>query len=427
MVKKIINNLTIFILSSISIMGYGNEFFDSRAVQCETAFNFLCEEDYERAFNEFKKSAEDSILIARLFLIYLYQEGIGTEIDIQEAERLMMIVSSEMKTKSDREKIDEFRLDFEWIKQIAKDKLCEGSILGAIYNNLGYLYLRGWGTEKNTKKAFKYLKKAVELGNILAHVDLAKMYQEGLATKQDYQMAYYLYKIAAEKGNSIANYRLKITEKEGLGMLEKKALVVAFDWGKVLVKANYGNLHEFIKNSFSIDSVELNNVLVNIRKSRDLDMKERDFWIDYSKEKNIQLPLDWFDTLENVKLSCLQLNPEMFEIAKKLKQQGIKVVVFSNVSKEKAQLLRRVGYYDIFDDLILSCDIGFEKPHPEAYDILLSKLNVDPKQVIFVDDKINNIKAAKEKGINGIVFETPDEFKTELEKYNFIIKKDPRN
>ena len=45
---------------------------------------------------------------------------------------------------------------------------------------------------------------------------------------------------------------------------------------------------------------------------------------------------------------------------------------------------------------------------------MLEQVNVDPKSCIFIDNKQENVDAAKALGIDAILFTTPEQIKTEL-------------
>ena len=169
-------------------------------------------------FNRIIELAEKGCLSARLLLIHLYIEGIGININMPEAEEWMLKVSSQMHQINDQDKIILFKRDFEEIKENIKKHINNNALLGVNEGILGYMYLRGWGTDKSNDKAFFHLNTAVELGNIFSMVDLGKMYQEGMGTKQDYLKAYHLYQAAADKGISAAYYRLGFMYEKGIGI-----------------------------------------------------------------------------------------------------------------------------------------------------------------------------------------------------------------
>ncbi|KAI9013148.1 hypothetical protein BC832DRAFT_528481, partial [Gaertneriomyces semiglobifer] len=67
---------------------------------------------------------------------------------------------------------------------------------------LGEWYRRGIGCGADFNRAFKYYKRATELGDATAHQHLADMYEKGAGIHRDEGMAFLYYRKAAEKGNA---------------------------------------------------------------------------------------------------------------------------------------------------------------------------------------------------------------------------------
>lgn len=61
-----------------------------------------------------------------------------------------------------------------------------------------------------------------------------------------------------------------------------------------------------------------------------------------------------------------------------------------------------IGY--LFDEIVISGEVGMIKPHTEIFDFILGKMNVSAKEAVFVDDNTHNTDAAESVGIKGIVF-----------------------
>ena len=88
-----------------------------------------------------------------------------------------------------------------------------------------------------------------------------------------------------------------------------------------------------------------------------------------------------------------------------LKAAGYKLYVLSNMSREFIDFLRRIPVYANFDGEVVSCEEGVCKPEPAIYRLLLSRFGLDPAETLFIDDRADNIAAAREAGINGHLFD----------------------
>ena len=69
--------------------------------------------------------------------------------------------------------------------------------------------------------------------------------------------------------------------------------------------------------------------------------------------------------------------------------------------------------------------IGFLKPEKDAYETVKYALKCDYSEMMFVDDKPQNVEAAKELGIHGIVFNKDtiiQDIKTVMQKENTVLR-----
>ena len=60
---------------------------------------------------------------------------------------------------------------------------------------------------------------------------------------------------------------------------------------------------------------------------------------------------------------------------------------------------RRYGFSRIFDPILYSHETGVSKPDPRAFAIALEAMNADAAEVLFVDDRADNVDAARALGI----------------------------
>ena len=78
-----------------------------------------------------------------------------------------------------------------------------------------------------------------------------------------------------------------------------------------------------------------------------------------------------------------------------------------------------------FEDIIVSGEVGMAKPDPEIFELLLTRHNLEPVQTVFIDDKAENVNAAKSLGIHGIVFTDANTLRTELKSLGVQLGEDP--
>jgi len=75
---------------------------------------------------------------------------------------------------------------------------------------------------------------------------------------------------------------------------------------------------------------------------------------------------------------------------------------------------------DKFEYLFFSALLGVEKPNEKIYDIVLNKTNKLPNDILFIDDRVDNIEVAKKKGFRTCLATGREVDKIEKEIMNFI-------
>ncbi len=71
----------------------------------------------------------------------------------------------------------------------------------------------------------------------------------------------------------------------------------------------------------------------------------------------------------------------------------------------------------MFDVPIISSDLKLIKPDPRIFEAAIKLCECDASEILFIDDKVVNIEAAKAAGMNGMVYTTFGVFKNELQKH----------
>lgn len=98
------------------------------------------------------------------------------------------------------------------------------------------------------------------------------------------------------------------------------------------------------------------------------------------------------------------------------------VGILNNESRELNDYrIATFGLVELLDCFISSCYVGLRKPHPEIYKLALDLLQRDPGEVVFIDDRSENIAAAKALGMHGIVHATAKQTAAELGELGVVV------
>lgn len=114
--------------------------------------------------------------------------------------------------------------------------------------------------------------------------------------------------------------------------------------------------------------------------------------------------------------SWAHINPKMVAWVEQLRAASIKTAVLSNMPLPLREYLDSIcPWLHEFDYRVFSCDVKMVKPEPGIYRLCLEGLGVAPEEALFLDDRPDNIQAARELGIHGLLFTTPERAAAEMQ------------
>jgi putative hydrolase of the HAD superfamily len=103
--------------------------------------------------------------------------------------------------------------------------------------------------------------------------------------------------------------------------------------------------------------------------------------------------------------SWREVDPQMLELLDVLARSGLTLALLSNIPPELADdFLQRHEWLRRFSALGFSCRIGHVKPEAAAFDWCIRTLGVEPARILFVDDREENVRAARACGMQGHLF-----------------------
>jgi FMN phosphatase YigB (HAD superfamily) len=64
---------------------------------------------------------------------------------------------------------------------------------------------------------------------------------------------------------------------------------------------------------------------------------------------------------------------------------------------------QRERFPKLYDEVVISGEVGARKPEPRIYLLTAERLGVRPEECVFVDDLLQNVEGAEAVGMEGIV------------------------
>lgn len=81
--------------------------------------------------------------------------------------------------------------------------------------------------------------------------------------------------------------------------------------------------------------------------------------------------------------------------------------MLSDAMPSLVKFMDQWGLLSLFDATVISTQIGAIKPDPKMYEAILQKLNAEPADCLFVDDRAANLEGAIASGINAVQMARP--------------------
>lgn len=195
--------------------------------------------------------------------------------------------------------------------------------------------------------------------------------------------------------------------------MKTKITTFIFDCFGVICSSVISNWYEEnkLKKGFSDDNFK------NVLKEFDLgNLSESDLAEYFSKYKGVNSTKE---KLQKDIDSYLKINRTLVEIIQDLKSKGFKTVLLSNGNasffKRKVYIMYP-DFENLFDEIVISSEVGMLKPNKEIFLYTLKKINSTPEEILFIDDNKQNTDGATLLGINGYVYTDNNSFLDYIKK-----------
>jgi putative hydrolase of the HAD superfamily len=118
-------------------------------------------------------------------------------------------------------------------------------------------------------------------------------------------------------------------------------------------------------------------------------------------------PFDgYFDTVyrEFALPGIWRLEPGTLELLQELRKAGFSLGIISNFDLRLYEILKHVGILDLFEHVVVSSQVGADKPSPRIFEETLRRFRVEPTEILHVgDDAIADGEGARVLGIQTLI------------------------
>jgi HAD superfamily hydrolase (TIGR01509 family) len=197
--------------------------------------------------------------------------------------------------------------------------------------------------------------------------------------------------------------------------------VVVFDLGKVLVDFDYSIAGRRIAAQSNLSPVEVQNLIDHspllYRFETGL-MSKRDFFEAVRAATGFRGGIEEFTSFF---ADIFFPMPAMIELHTQLRSRGLPTFIFSNTNELAVGHIRRnFPFFADFTDYILSYEHGAMKPDGRLYEVVESKTGRSGADILYLDDRAENIEAGAKRGWQVILQETPERTRAALERRGLI-------
>lgn len=116
------------------------------------------------------------------------------------------------------------------------------------------------------------------------------------------------------------------------------------------------------------------------------------------------------------------LMPGAREILEWTRKQGIQNIIYTHKGVTTESVLKRLGIFDYFTEVVTSANGFKRKPHPQAVDYLMEKYHLTRESTVYIGDRSIDMALAFNAGIKSInLTQAENEFNHRVTKLTDIV------
>jgi putative hydrolase of the HAD superfamily len=197
----------------------------------------------------------------------------------------------------------------------------------------------------------------------------------------------------------------------------KKMRAIIFDIGRVLVRLDVAGAMGGLAGMISLTPQETWAAIEHDPRWRDWQegrMSPRDWQLHICRRLGVNLTFEQFSEIWNRVLDPTPLLDGTF--LESLSKRYCLAVLSNTDPIHVAELEKRFDFFRFFKHRIYSCVVGASKPSPLIFRAALQACKTSADNSIYIDDIPAYVEAARQLGMTGLVFQSPDQLIADLEQ-----------
>jgi putative hydrolase of the HAD superfamily len=144
------------------------------------------------------------------------------------------------------------------------------------------------------------------------------------------------------------------------------------------------------------------------------------YWRRIARATGRELTPDQIDSLiANDIAIWMHANSVMMDWTRALKRGGLKIAILSNMPIEISRYMRQnAPWFRDFDYVCFSAEVQLAKPETAIFHACLKVVRSRPEECLFIDDRAENVEAARALGMQALKFVSVHELAAEVQAFN---------
>jgi HAD superfamily hydrolase (TIGR01509 family) len=195
--------------------------------------------------------------------------------------------------------------------------------------------------------------------------------------------------------------------------------VLAFDLGGVLFSDGTKEFVEYLHSTFGVDVAHAEELLNGALGSsyREGRLTRNEFWSAFRRALRRSA---FEDELEARWIDGYRLDEGTRDLIQEVSQRYDVYYLSDNVAERVEAVERRYRFLRLFKGGVFSHDVGVRKPNRRIYELLLERMQVEARQVLFVDDKDWALVPAVHLGMKTVLFRDSEQVRHELRRLGIV-------